>query len=205
MPEGKVKDLIKRRASIKAKITQFSTYLDVLRGCDYLNDVQFSELQVRLEKFETLYGDFDTFQSEIEMLSDAPEDHYKDRESIESQYYKLVASARTLLDQRKNNDGRSERFQRIEYLKQHFWQRFSNEYVVWLQQKIKWPTQKGDLKEGMMVVIKEKGLPPLMWLLGRIIRLCPGRDGITRVADILTKKGVIRRAYNNICPLPVNI
>lgn len=108
MPEGKVKDLIKRRASIKAKITQFSTYLDVLRGCDYLNDVQFSELQVRLEKFETLYGDFDTFQSEIEMLSDAPEDHYKDRESIESQYYKLVASARTLLDQRKNNDGRSE-------------------------------------------------------------------------------------------------
>jgi hypothetical protein len=42
-----------------------------------------------------------------------------------------------------------------------------------------------------------------MWLLGRIVQVLPGRDGVARVADIKTKKGVIRRAFNNICPLPI--
>ncbi|XP_052748143.1 uncharacterized protein LOC128200069 isoform X2 [Galleria mellonella] len=96
-----------------------------------------------------------------------------------------------------------QRFQRIELLKQHFWNRFSNEYVVWLQQKTKWHRSYGELKEGTLVVIKEKTSPPLMWLMGRVIRIIPGRDGIARVADIQTKKGVMRRAYNTICPLPV--
>lgn len=97
------------------------------------------------------------------------------------------------------------RFARIEYLKQHFWTRFSNEYILWLQQKTKWYRQKGELKEGTMVVIKDKNLPPLMWLLGRVVRLLPGKDSIARVADVKTKKGILRRAFNNICPLPVNL
>lgn len=97
------------------------------------------------------------------------------------------------------------RFHRIEYLKQHFWARFSNEYILWLQQKTRWCKLKGELKEGAMVVIKDKNLPPLMWLLGRVTRLLPGKDNIARVADIKTKKGILRRAFNNICPLPVNV
>ncbi|XP_048001463.1 uncharacterized protein LOC125238232 [Leguminivora glycinivorella] len=96
-----------------------------------------------------------------------------------------------------------QRYQRIEFLKQHFWNRFSNEYVSSLQQRTKWQSSKGTLHVGTMVVIKDKTLPPLMWLLGRIIQVLPGRDGIARVADIKTKKGVIRRAFNTICPLPI--
>lgn len=96
-----------------------------------------------------------------------------------------------------------QRFRRIEYLKQHFWARFSDEYVLWLQEKTKWRRSSGELKEGSLVVIKDKGLPPLLWLLGRIVRVLPGGDGIARVVDIRTRKGVIRRAFNTICPLPV--
>ncbi|XP_059054937.1 uncharacterized protein LOC131848980 [Achroia grisella] len=81
-----------------------------------------------------------------------------------------------------------QRFQRIELLKQHFWSRFSNEYVVWLQQKTKWHRSYGELKEGMFVVIKAKTSAPLMWLLGRVVRVLPGRDGVARVADIQTKR-----------------
>lgn len=97
-----------------------------------------------------------------------------------------------------------QRFRRIEYLKQHFWARFSHEYVLWLQERTKWCRSSGELKEGTLVVIKDKTLPPLMWLLGRITHVLPGRDGIARVADILTRKGVTRRAFNTICPLPVS-
>lgn len=53
-----------------------------------------------------------------------------------------------------------------------------------------------------MVVIKDEHSPPLYWRLGRIEQLFPGPDGIVRVADIRTAKGIIRRALNRICPLP---
>lgn len=95
------------------------------------------------------------------------------------------------------------RFQRIEHLKQQFWNRFSKEYIFYLQQRTKWTDSDGVLEEGAMVVLKEQQLPPLMWPLGRIVRLIPGRDGISRVADVRTKRGIVRRAYNTICPLPV--
>ncbi|XP_049886542.1 uncharacterized protein LOC126381028 isoform X1 [Pectinophora gossypiella] len=96
-----------------------------------------------------------------------------------------------------------QRFQRVEYLKQHFWRRFSNEYVSSLQQRTKWRHSTGQLEQGALVIVKEKNLPPLMWLLGRVVHVVPGRDGIARVADIKTKKGIIRRAYNMLCPLPI--
>ncbi|XP_050684778.1 uncharacterized protein LOC126979511 isoform X3 [Leptidea sinapis] len=97
-----------------------------------------------------------------------------------------------------------QRFQRIEYLKQHFWNRFSNEYVLWLQEKSKWHrSTREELKEGALVVIKDMTSPPLMWLMGRVIRVLPGSDGVARVADIRTRKGVLRRAFKTICPLPL--
>nr|XP_049706131.1 uncharacterized protein LOC126056603 isoform X1 [Helicoverpa armigera] len=43
------------------------------------------------------------------------------------------------------------------------------------------------------------------WVTWRITRVLPGRDGIARVADIHTRKGVIRRAFHTICPLPVAV
>lgn len=95
-----------------------------------------------------------------------------------------------------------QRFRRIELLKQHFWTRFSNEYINFLQQRIKWRRSSGELKKGDLVIIKDKTSPPLMWLMGRILQVLPGKDGIARVADIHTRKGVIRRAFNTICPLP---
>jgi hypothetical protein len=97
-----------------------------------------------------------------------------------------------------------QRWKRIELLKQQFWHRFSNEYILWLQQKTKWQSSTGELKEGVLVVVKDKTLPPLLWELGRVVRVIPGSDGVARVADIKTRRGIIRRAFNNICPLPVD-
>lgn len=97
-----------------------------------------------------------------------------------------------------------ERYKRIEFVKQHFWTRFSNEYVTTLQQKTKWSTTSSELKLGSLVLIKDKALPPLRWSLGRCVAVYPGtRDQVARVADLRIKGGaIIRRAFNNICPLP---
>ncbi|XP_072934097.1 uncharacterized protein [Epargyreus clarus] len=96
-----------------------------------------------------------------------------------------------------------ERYKRVELLKQHFWSRFNQEYVSLLQQKTKWAAASGDLQQGSLVLVKDKALPPLLWLLGRVENIYPGSDGVVRVADIKTRKGTLRRAFNNICPLPI--
>ncbi|XP_041978155.1 uncharacterized protein LOC121732361 isoform X6 [Aricia agestis] len=102
-----------------------------------------------------------------------------------------------------HNIHRLQRFDRIEKLRQHFWQRYSHEYVSLLQQRTKWQTGGQDLKVGAMVLVRDVNLPPLLWLLGRVVAVKPGTDGRSRVADIRTKKGTITRAYNNIVPLPL--
>lgn len=97
----------------------------------------------------------------------------------------------------------AERYKRIEYIRQHFWARFRDEYISTLQQKTKWLTSSNnELKPNDVVLVKDKTLPPLLWPLGRIINVYPGVDGINRVAEVKTRRGNIRRAYNNICPLP---
>lgn len=93
------------------------------------------------------------------------------------------------------------RHQRIEQLRQHFWSRWSKEYISELQQRTKWRSCKNSIKLGSLVLIKEENLPPLKWKLGRIISLHPGTDNISRVADIKTTTGIIRRAFTKICPL----
>ncbi|XP_063636012.1 uncharacterized protein LOC134806617 [Cydia splendana] len=100
------------------------------------------------------------------------------------------------------NINRLERYKRIQQIRQHFWARFSVEYVGLLQQKLKWQSSNKELKLGSLVLIKDRALPPLVWSLGRVIQLYPGNDGISRVAEIRTRRGTIRRAFNNICPLP---
>ncbi|XP_013164351.1 PREDICTED: uncharacterized protein LOC106115491 [Papilio xuthus] len=95
-----------------------------------------------------------------------------------------------------------DRYQRVQKLKEHFWDRFSLDYVHLLQQRVKWRAPSTNLPLDTLVLVRERNQPPLLWCLGRVVGVHPGRDGVTRVADIKTRKGVIRRAFNNICPLP---
>lgn len=96
------------------------------------------------------------------------------------------------------------RFDRMEQIRQHFWQRWSKEYISELQLRTKWKFNKDDIKIDQIVIIKEDNMPPLKWRLGRIVKVYPGKDGVSRVAYIRTQTGDITRAFNKICPLPVN-
>ncbi|XP_063827853.1 uncharacterized protein LOC135077244 [Ostrinia nubilalis] len=104
-------------------------------------------------------------------------------------------------DLRDHSNHHLTRHQRVEQLRQHFWERWNKEYVSELQQRVKWHTTKDSLKLNSLVVIKDDNLPPLKWKLGRIVALYPGNDGVPRVADIKTSTGVVRRAFSKICTL----
>lgn len=97
---------------------------------------------------------------------------------------------------------RLDRYQRLEQVRQHFWRRWSNEYVGELQQRTKWRARSKDLKVDDLVLLKDDSAPPLCWRLGRVNKLFPGPDGVPRVADVSTARGMVRRALNRICLLP---
>lgn len=98
------------------------------------------------------------------------------------------------------------RYRIVERLRQQFWARWRNEYLSELQQRYKGRIHKRNLEVGDLVVFKEEGLPPLKWRIGKAQRLYMGSaDGVCRVADFLTFRGVERRAVNKVCLLPLNV
>ncbi|XP_063635224.1 uncharacterized protein LOC134805980 [Cydia splendana] len=103
------------------------------------------------------------------------------------------------------NPNRLDRFLRLEQLRQHFWKRWSAEFVSLQQQRYKWRERQRDLQLGELVLIKEEGLPPLLWRMGRVVKLHNGKDGVPRVADINTARGIVKRALNRICLYLYNI
>ncbi|XP_046976599.1 uncharacterized protein LOC124542733 [Vanessa cardui] len=80
----------------------------------------------------------------------------------------------------------SNRYERLEQIRLHFWNRWQKEYVSELQQRCKWRRNHASLKIGDLVLLQEDNVAPLHWRLGRIVRLFPGADGTSRVADIET-------------------
>ena len=93
---------------------------------------------------------------------------------------------------------------RIQAITDHFWKRWSVEYISTLQPRPKW---KRDTeikpKEGDLAVIKEDHLPPLYWKLGRIVTTHPGEDGVVRVVTLKTQNGLIKRSVTKIGILPI--
>ncbi|XP_076247806.1 uncharacterized protein LOC143187478 [Calliopsis andreniformis] len=99
---------------------------------------------------------------------------------------------------------RLNRYQLVQQMFQHFWQRWHKEYLHHLQQRHKWKTSSNQqLRKGSLVVIKEDNLPPLRWSLGRITELHQGKDGISRVVTVRTATGIYKRPTAKICILPM--
>nr|XP_049701803.1 uncharacterized protein LOC126055663 [Helicoverpa armigera] len=114
----------------------------------------------------------------------------------------LVGRPLTSLPSAPINTKSPNRYQLIEKIRQDFWQRWRREFVAELQQRTKWKTRQHELRVGDLVILKEENVPPLQWRLGRVTHLYPGTDGVSRVADVMSSRGTVRRAVNKMCILP---
>jgi hypothetical protein len=103
------------------------------------------------------------------------------------------------------NIHRLSRWQHVERSRQHFWKRWSNEYLTTLQQRTRWITSKDKVPHvGSLVLIKETNAPPLQWKLGRITQLHPGPDKVVRVVSVKCNSSEFKRSINYLCPLPTD-
>lgn len=87
---------------------------------------------------------------------------------------------------------------------QDFWKRWAREYVSELHQRSKWQRVRAEVKVGSLVLLKQEGLPPLEWNLGRIVAVLPGSDGHVRVVEVRTAKGTYKRAITEVYVLPID-
>lgn len=94
------------------------------------------------------------------------------------------------------------RWQLVQQATQHFWRRWSSEYLHNLQQRGKWTQHIQNLQVGDLVLIKDPNLPPLYWPTGRIVAVHPGKDNTVRVVTLQTSSGQLKRPVVKLCPLP---
>ncbi|XP_046963315.1 uncharacterized protein LOC124532456 [Vanessa cardui] len=95
------------------------------------------------------------------------------------------------------------RWQLTQKMLQHFWRRWSREYLTQFLHRYKWANKNPEPEIGNLVLVKEDDLPPAKWLLGRIIEKHPGLDDITRVVTLKCKGVLLKRPVTKICVLPI--
>ncbi|XP_045507446.1 uncharacterized protein LOC123703480 [Colias croceus] len=93
------------------------------------------------------------------------------------------------------------RWQLIQRMFQSFWDRWSKEYLSNVMIRYKWKSKTSEPNIGDIVLIKEDDLPPMRWIMGKVIDKHPGHDKVTRVVSILVKKSIIKRPVNKLCIL----
>ncbi|XP_012271144.2 uncharacterized protein LOC105694768 [Orussus abietinus] len=76
---------------------------------------------------------------------------------------------------------RLSRWQLLRRMYEHFWDRWSREYLRDLHTRSKWKTRSTPVRVGDMALLKDERLPPTKWPLVRIVETHPGPDGEVRV------------------------
>ncbi|XP_033228563.1 uncharacterized protein LOC117180265 [Belonocnema kinseyi] len=97
------------------------------------------------------------------------------------------------------------RWQLIQQMRDHFWMRWSAEYLKELQPRSKWTTSSPFIQIGDLDLIRHENLPPTQWPMGRVRQLHPGKDGLVRVVTLKIKTSYTRSANRSIVPSPTFI
>lgn len=178
----------------EAAVKSVKRHLKIVAGNASLN---FEELSTLLTQVESILN-----SRPITPLSSDPNDL-----SFLTPGHFLIGCPLTDCPQERLSDVTSNRlskWERVEKIRQHFWSRWQREYLLRFQQRTKWKQSGGAQPfEGQMVIIRDDQLPPLRWLMGRIVAVHPGKDGVVRVATVRTQTGEIKRAIAKLCALPI--
>ena len=91
------------------------------------------------------------------------------------------------------NVPQGERWLLISQLAQHFWRRWSTDYLTSLQPRQKWRQQHPPVDVSDLVLIRSELTPPAKWPMARITAIHQESHGITRVVDLRTATTTLRR------------
>ncbi|XP_071571324.1 uncharacterized protein [Temnothorax nylanderi] len=94
------------------------------------------------------------------------------------------------------------RWQLLQHMRDHFWDRWSKEYIHTLTQRPKWWKVNQEVTVGRLCLIRSEATPPTKWPLARITKIHPGDDGLTRVVTVKTASSEFTRPVTKLVLLP---
>ncbi|KOB66139.1 putative bel15-i ag, partial [Operophtera brumata] len=89
--------LVRQRGSIKARLTNFISFLNGIPSDQQLSSDLSHEVEIRQSKLEPLLTELNNVQLQIEMGSEDPIEQYKERETFENRYYNAMARANVIV------------------------------------------------------------------------------------------------------------
>ena len=85
------------------------------------------------------------------------------------------------------------RWRAVQAASHMFWNRWLKEYLPTLNKRQKWFTQTRNFQTGDLVLLTDRNVIKSHWNLGRILKTYPGKDDVTRVAEVKTIDGTYIR------------
>ena len=94
------------------------------------------------------------------------------------------------------------RWRHAQQIVEHFWNRWSKEYVPTLLKREKWTADTRQLQVDDVVIVADKNVPRGRWPIARVTKVFPGSDGRVRSVELKTKtSGTYVRPVVKICLL----
>ncbi|KMQ82343.1 hypothetical protein RF55_23295, partial [Lasius niger] len=97
---------------------------------------------------------------------------------------------------------RLSRWQQVQQMRDHFWKRWSHEYLHTLASRQKWWKSDAAPRVGDLCVIRGEHTPPGRWPLARVTATHPGGDGEIRVVTVRTATATLQRPVVKLVLLP---
>ena len=82
------------------------------------------------------------------------------------------------------------RWNKCQAIAQQLWRRWSLEYLMQLQSSTKWKRPLPNFEVGDMVMVGDQKTFQNQWVLGRVVAVHPGQDGLVRAADVEVAQAV---------------
>lgn len=90
------------------------------------------------------------------------------------------------------------RWRYVQYLSNVFWKRWKREYLVTLQQRQKWSSQKPNIKIGDVVLVKDENEPRCVWSMGKVVVTNADEKGIVRSVKLKVRGSEISRPIQKL-------
>ncbi|KAM7393992.1 hypothetical protein PAMP_020821 [Pampus punctatissimus] len=91
------------------------------------------------------------------------------------------------------------RWKQVQYMADLFWNRWTKEYLLLLQDRQKWMHKKKNLNIGDIVLVVDPTAPRGSWPLGRVLETRPDARGLVRSVKVQTQTSVLERPITKLC------
>ncbi|XP_071582300.1 uncharacterized protein [Temnothorax nylanderi] len=160
------------------------------------------EATLTYEKMATLLSEVEACLNSrpLQALTDDPEDL-----CLLTPGHFLIGSALSAVPEpslTEEKTARLSRWQQVQQMRDHFWARWSQEYLQTLAHRPSWLKADVEVRAGRLCLLRSETTPPTKWPLARIEELFPGDDGQIRVVKVRTAASTLTRPVSKLVLLP---